>query len=314
MASIPSPIRKWVRRYITGEGSEEIASQSPVQSVNSQTGDVTISTGGGAIPSTQTVTSYSGLPTADLSEAEIWFVTGENDIVASTKLSPVVWRSLSDFTIVAIDIPDSAVAQWTLDNADTESGSALDVWNNNDGTINGATTGASGANQTYTTNEAYNFNNEDDVNFGSDSSLTDPPLSWALWINTNDSSTTTRAMGDISSTPRGSVVFNRGDNRGISVLWGNGTFNELNTNFTISNNTWHHVVYTYSGGAGTVFVDGSQEGQLSAGLSNSSNSLLIGRDPAGFGAPWDGEIDDVRVYGKALTATEVSNLYNNGSI
>jgi len=199
MASIPSPIRKWVREFITGEGSEEIASQSPVQSVNtqtgdvtisvpvdqvngqtgdvtltasdvnaladtysapvqsvngstgnvtisvpvdqvngqtgdvtltasdvnaladtysapvqsvnSQTGDVTISTGGGAIPSSQTVTSYSDLPLTDLSEAEIWFVTGENDIVASTQLSPVEWRSLSDFTLVAVDVPDSVVEQ-----------------------------------------------------------------------------------------------------------------------------------------------------------------------------------------------------------
>lgn len=115
MASIPSPIRKWIRRYITGEGSNEIANQSPVQSVNSQTGDVTISTGGGSIPPSQTVTSYSDLPTTDLSEAEIWLVAGEEDVVVSTQLSPVVWRSVSDFTKVASQIPDSVVTR-TADN------------------------------------------------------------------------------------------------------------------------------------------------------------------------------------------------------
>lgn len=111
MASIPSPIRKWIRRYITGEGSNEIANQSPVQSVNSQTGDVTISTGGGSIPPSQTVTSYSDLPTTDLSEAEIWLVAGEEDVVVSTQLSPVVWRSVSDFTKVASQIPDTLVSR-----------------------------------------------------------------------------------------------------------------------------------------------------------------------------------------------------------
>jgi hypothetical protein len=112
MAGIPSPIRKWIKRYITGEGSSEIASQSPVQSVNSQTGDVTISTGGGGggvIPSSQTVASYSSLPTTGLSEAEIWLVSGEEDVVVSTQLSPVKWRSLSDFTVVADNILDGVI-------------------------------------------------------------------------------------------------------------------------------------------------------------------------------------------------------------
>ena len=88
----------------------EAEAAAPVQSVNSQTGDVSVASGG-VIPSSQTVTSYSDLPLTDLSEAEIWFVTGEDDIVASTQLSPVEWRSLSDFTAVSSLIPDENLLQ-----------------------------------------------------------------------------------------------------------------------------------------------------------------------------------------------------------
>jgi len=41
--AIPSYFKRLFREYVTGVGSSEVADQSPVQSVNSKTGDVTIS-------------------------------------------------------------------------------------------------------------------------------------------------------------------------------------------------------------------------------------------------------------------------------
>jgi hypothetical protein len=40
--AIPSYFKRLFREYVTGVGSSEVADQSPVQSVNSETGDVTI--------------------------------------------------------------------------------------------------------------------------------------------------------------------------------------------------------------------------------------------------------------------------------
>lgn len=107
--AIPSYFKRVIREYVTGEGSSEVSDQAPVQSVNSQAGDVSISTGGGFIPSDQIVASYDDLPLTDRSQPEMWFVSGEADIVASTQLSPVEWRSMSDYTLVASAVFDRVV-------------------------------------------------------------------------------------------------------------------------------------------------------------------------------------------------------------
>lgn len=104
--AIPAPIKKWIRQYITGEGASEVSSQAPVQSVNGEVGDVTVS--GGLSP---TVATYDDLPSTPLTEPQIRLVSGEEDLVGTTVLDPVQWRSLSDFTIVANPISDTSMLQ-----------------------------------------------------------------------------------------------------------------------------------------------------------------------------------------------------------
>ena len=72
MASIPSPIREWVREFITGEGSDEVSSQAPVQSVNSQTGNVTV---------TAPVDSVNGeTGTVSLSASDVGALASSSDV------------------------------------------------------------------------------------------------------------------------------------------------------------------------------------------------------------------------------------------
>jgi hypothetical protein len=62
-----------------------------------------------------------------------------------------------------------------------------------------------------------------------------------------------------------------------------------------------------------LYIDNSSVGTASQSSQFSINgTFLIGN--SNVGEPWIGEIDDVRVYDKALSNTEVSNLYNTGSI
>jgi len=79
---------------------------------------------------------------------------------------------------------------------------------------------------------------------------------------------------------------------------------------------WYHVVATHDGSTPTLYLDGSQVGStsISGSYATISQNLLIGDSAAGYGNPWEGDIDDLRVYDKVLTSTEISNLYNNGSI
>jgi len=215
-------------------------------------------------------------------------------------------------------IPDSGVMRLTFDNADTSGSTAIDSFNNNDASINGATTGVAGANDTYTTNEAYSFDgNNDFVESNSptfDESFYNSAHSVAGWINTTSSAS--------------SIIFGIFDSstndRERAINTGNLTINRFTTGVsgstTIDDGNWHHVVYTYSGdGSGdmTGYVDGSQDvtatetGSFSAGT---QDSIYIGANGLESQQFVSGDLDDIRVYDKELTSTEVNSLYNTGSI
>lgn len=94
----------------------------------------------------------------------------------------------------------------------------------------------------------------------------------------------------------------------------NGTNRGLSTaSFTIDG-LWHHVVATYDGSNVTYYIDGVTSGTVaSVNPAVTSTDLAIGRrNFVGFNEYFDGSIDDVRIYNKTLSASEVKQLYNMG--
>jgi hypothetical protein len=79
-----------------------------------------------------------------------------------------------------------------------------------------------------------------------------------------------------------------------------------------NNNGWHHVAVTYNGSNVTFYVDGIADPALSASHSSlvafSSAVLNIGHSDNGLDR-FDGDIDEVRVYNRALSAIEILELY-----
>jgi len=76
---------------------------------------------------------------------------------------------------------------------------------------------------------------------------------------------------------------------------------------------WHHAVAVYDGSNGRVYIDGVQSGSDTSAtgtINSTSNTVKIGRRSDGFGDT-DGKIQDVRIWNRALTATEVRQLYLN---
>ncbi len=91
----------------------------------------------------------------------------------------------------------------------------------------------------------------------------------------------------------------------------------LNTNSWTDKIGWHHVVMVVPavGGASsiTVYFDGVAIGTGTGGTSNSWNSPTLGRFASAHDTEWLGSFDDVRIYNRALSAIEVTQLYRYGS-
>ncbi|MEM7167130.1 MAG: LamG-like jellyroll fold domain-containing protein [Planctomycetota bacterium] len=77
-------------------------------------------------------------------------------------------------------------------------------------------------------------------------------------------------------------------------------------------NTWTHAAMTYDGGMLRLYKDGVEVGSVAASGTIPAAPLMdaaIGNQPIGAGdRPFDGSIDDVRIYGRALTAAEIMAL------
>lgn len=209
-------------------------------------------------------------------------------------------------------IPASAVARYTFDDADTSGSTVVDVWNGNDGAINGATTGQPGVSTTYGSGESYSFDGIDDnVDLGPPDIL--PGLSEftiAFWMDTDtDGSQGIYTTGNfetfIQTQSSGTLRF--------EVTTGNGD-TQVNASGAYSTNTPVFLCCVYDGSSVIVYKNDANQvdsNSQSGTVSSDSGTRYIGTDTFN---PFSGNLDDIRIYDKGLTPTEVSDLYNNGSI
>jgi hypothetical protein len=73
---------------------------------------------------------------------------------------------------------------------------------------------------------------------------------------------------------------------------------------------WHHVAGTYDGERINVYLDGSVDATVAttSPIGVNAANVLIGENPEAAGRNWDGMIDDVRLYNRALSQAEISEL------
>lgn len=127
--------------------------------------------------------------------------------------------------------------------------------------------------------------------------------------NTSSSKTAYRLIiKDQSGTKK--ITFNR--------LRMNVANDDVEVNQTFTNGVWYHICYTYDGTTMRGYVNGlevgnntgSGNGNLATGYNAGTH---IGADNGGSGQAFDGMIDEIGVWSRALTPTEVSQLYRGGS-
>jgi hypothetical protein len=89
----------------------------------------------------------------------------------------------------------------------------------------------------------------------------------------------------------------------------------------LQTNTWYFIAATYDSSAKTVhlYINGVDDGAtvysgtVPASLFiNTSEHVVIGDTVNGSFANFNGQIDDVRIYNRALSAAEIAALYGGG--
>ena len=80
----------------------------------------------------------------------------------------------------------------------------------------------------------------------------------------------------------------------------------------------HNIIGTYNGANVTLFFDGSQKSTTTGSVPSSTsstqgNNTTIGRRTLGGGSLYfSGLIDEVAVFNSALSASDVTSIYNSG--
>lgn len=142
--------------------------------------------------------------------------------------------------------------------------------------------------------------------------LTSSPNQTAIVSQAKDPSMTGLRLGSLNGQPEGAVSnpdYDLGD------LWASPTYSFLSPS-TIADGQWHHIVLVSEGWGTRLYLDGQEvaASYISVGGQESSQPVLIGKEFDSSVTPdssnhFFGQIDDVRIYDRALLNFEVADLF-----
>jgi prepilin-type N-terminal cleavage/methylation domain-containing protein len=205
----------------------------------------------------------------------------------------------------------SRISYWKLDDATT-----TDSWGTYTGTVTGATLLDSGC----VSGKCMSFNGTTNyIDLGSYTIL--PALQFGTGSFTIGAWVKTSASGrviDIYSCQQ-DIYLVVASNKANFTVRHNTAISAISTS-TVNNNVWHSLVGVRNGDEVAIYIDGIKETSLSGALNfsvpYSSNQARwrIGTsnacgDPYTLSSVYGGYIDDVRIYGAAISSSEIQQNY-----
>ncbi|MDO9542027.1 MAG: LamG domain-containing protein [Kiritimatiellia bacterium] len=184
--------------------------------------------------------------------------------------------------------------------------------NNNHGVINGNVTLT--ADRFNAPNSAYQFNGNGYIRVSNSSSLCIPKdVSVSVWIKTANQ--WHGGWGNIVlKGNKHDRNYELAIDHGDRITWSDVTHGKKNWRITgkkgVSDGKWHHIVGTWDGQTVKLYVDGvcEKKEQCSSSRVPNNEPLFIGCDEKkDF---FNGVIDDLQIYNRALSKSEVFSLYN----
>lgn len=239
-----------------------------------------------------------------------------NFIIQASQEGSDVKGTASVSVLQTLDIPQNGlVAYYPFNgNANDESG------NGNHGNIQGAVLTSD---RFAKSNSAYHFNGSNNlINCGHRPSLqlTDS-LTISAWFNSNNTDKLGEYIIGKCSDSTASYeylicwdFYEGGASWGLKTCVGGENYNEIGSNFVPIPNTWYHVVVTFSyPGYLTLYLNGNILSSISTTgrIEPTTQDLVIGCiRPSGEPTMrfFNGSIDDICIYNRVLSTTEISML------
>lgn len=208
--------------------------------------------------------------------------------------------------ISRISKADGLVAHWKFDEG--EGSIAYDSAGSNDGTIYGATWGYG------VLDGALKFDGVGDyVDCGDNDSLdVNDELTISAWMKRPDFSTPGTIAGKTNgnSVTAGYALFSHIE--GLEFIFYSQGWKRTTPRVAVTANQWHHVAGTFNGNTAYLYVDGEQGASIAyngAITAAAGYPVLIGYWRSQNTVYFNGQIDDVRIYDRALSAAEILALY-----
>jgi hypothetical protein len=138
---------------------------------------------------------------------------------------------------------------------------------------------------------------------------TNSSYSVSCWVRTTNFADTSHFLGDIFDN---GFMFQSIDN---AIYFYSSGLNALNPAISppLSNNVWYHAVGTFSSGIASLFINGSVVDAVSNPPASGGASFGIGGNPNNEYTMEDGQLSEIGIWNRALSANEVLALYNAGS-
>jgi len=195
------------------------------------------------------------------------------------------------------------------------SGNANDLSGNaNNGNVSGATLTTD---RFGNANKAYSFNGSSYIGINNNNSMFNTNnISISLWVKAPSSpGSYIYLLSKYIDGGASSYGLYTGTSGDLTFYTYNSGISAIIDKSLIWNNQWHHISATYDCSTIRIYLDGSQVGsgiQSASTIPYNSSNLYIGSFD-GSQLNFNGLIDDVRIYSKALSASEILTLYHENN-
>ncbi|MDQ4121863.1 MAG: FG-GAP-like repeat-containing protein, partial [Acidobacteriota bacterium] len=209
--------------------------------------------------------------------------------------------TLTSNPAVCVKPPSNLISWWAAENT------ANDIWSSNHGTTAGDlgyVTGKVG--QSFTMDGSGDY-----VNIANESPF---DLSSAItiesWVKVN---AFTSPYAPIAVKGDTAWRMQRNASTNVAAFGTTGLSNVDQAGATnINDGRWHHVAVVFNGSTKFLYVDGALDSQagVSGTIALNNHPVRIGHNSEVATRFWNGNIDEVGIYNRALSASEIANIYN----